>query len=155
MIRVILLKDVPKLGKKFEVKEVRPGYARNFLFPQGLAELATEEVLRTREDFKAKAQEIEKKRREQLKQLAKQIKGVKLEIKVRANKKGKLFGSVDAQKIREALRKRGFLLPPEAKINLKNPLKEIGNYEISIWLGEGQEINISLEIQGEERKKAR
>lgn len=147
-MRVIFLKDVEKVGKKFEVKEVKDGYARNFLIPQGLAKPATEEVLAWLETQK----EIEEKKAEEklkrVQEIASALDGREITIPVQIGKEGQLFGSITSQKISEELKELGFEVK-KGQINLAEPIKEIGEYPVKIQLPDNLEVEIRVIITEE------
>lgn len=130
-MKVILLQDVPNLGRKGDVKEVSSGYASNFLIPKKLAILATskelEKLKRTRElaDQKRKAEE------EKLQETAKKIDGLAIELSEKADENGTLYGSVDKKKIAALLAEKGFEVAEE-KIKLFSHLKKVGEKEVEI-----------------------
>jgi large subunit ribosomal protein L9 len=129
-MKVILLHDVPKFGKKYEIKEAADGYARNFLIARGLAELATEQAV-SRIKMTQKQREDEKRAEEDL--LGKSIEcldGKIFEIKEKANEKGHLFAGIHAKEISDFLKKQEKIDIPEELINLENPIKETGEFEI-------------------------
>lgn len=140
-MKIILLKDVPNLGKVGELKEVRPGYARNFLLPKGLAILPNN----------PKAQEIIKQKSEQANEAAqkkekildelKNIEGRKIIFSVRVNKKGTPFKAIQAKDIGEKLK------IDEKYIETK-PIKKIGEHQILIKIGEAKSsISVVLEAE--------
>jgi len=147
-MKIILLEDVKNLGKKGEIKEVADGYAKNFLFPRNLAVLATSQKIKEVEE-KQKAQE--KKAEAELKtfqKLAEKLDGYELEIKAKATKEGKLFGSLDKEKIAKLLQKNNFSIEP-SQIKLEKPIKEIGEYEVFLEFPHGLEAKIRVIVQGE------
>jgi len=123
-MKVVLLEDVEKLGKKFEVKEVSDGYARNYLIPKGLAKPATKEVL----EWVKIQKEIEEKRAEQelkkVQAMATKVDGQEVVIPVKVGEEGQLYESVGAQKIWEELKKLGFGLK-KSQIELEAEIKVI------------------------------
>ena len=141
-MRVILLQDIEKVGKKYDVKEVKDGYARNFLIPQGLAKPATETALIWLEAQK----EIEvKKAEEELKKIQEKatvIDGQELIIPVKMGEEGQLFESITPQKISEKLKEPGFEIK-KTQIDLKEPIKELGEFPIKIRF----EHNLEAEIK--------
>lgn len=150
-MKVILLQDVEKLGRKNEVKEVADGFARNFLFVKNLAEPATAEALKQWEQNKEAAA---KKAEEELvatEQVASTLDGQEIEIKAKADESGKLFGAISAVKIAKALKDSGFDV---AKNNIKiaEPIKEVGEHEILVELPHGLEAKVRL-IVNEELKE--
>ncbi|TSC60053.1 MAG: large subunit ribosomal protein L9 [Parcubacteria group bacterium Gr01-1014_107] len=131
-MKVILLKDVLKVGQRYEVKNVASGYALNFLIPRGLAKITTSGEVRRIEKMK---EEEEKRKQEKINELREQLKKVeakKIELKWQANDKGHLFEGIQKEDIAEALKSQvGISLEPEF-IYLDKPIKEIGDYEIEI-----------------------
>jgi len=142
-MKIILLKDVEKLGKKGEVKKVADGYARNFLIPQGLAVLATEEELKKLEQRQKIESEKAKKELELYQELALKLDGLELEIPAKVSEDGKLFGAITPSKICEYLKEREFEINPK-QIKLERPIKEIGEYEVTIELPHGLESKIKI-----------
>lgn len=142
-MKVVLLKDVEKLGKKYEVKEVKPGYARNFLLPQGLAKQATKSVLKWLEmqkDIEAKKEEDELK---QVQQLASGIEGQEVAIPVKIGENGEMFESITLQKISEKLKELGFNIKKN-QIILASPIKELGEFPIKIKFNHNLEAEIKI-----------
>ena len=141
-MRVVLLQDIENLGKKYEVKEVKDGYARNFLIPQGLAKPATKEAiiwLETQKEIEAKKAEEELKK---IQEKATAIDGQELIIPVKIGEEGQFFESITSQKISEKLKELGFEIK-KAQIDLKEPIKELGEFPIKIRF----EHNLEAEIK--------
>ena len=131
-MRVILLTDVPKLGKKGEIKNVADGYGRNYLIARGLAVMesdASKKILAKQQDEAAK---LDAQKREEAKELAKVLEGKLLTFKVKA-KEGKVSGSISTKQIEEELKKQGIIID-KRKIKDNEPLKELGTYDIRIEL---------------------
>lgn len=146
-MKVILLKDIPKLGKKYEVKKVKNGYGRNFLLPRKLAEMATKAILKNL-DARIKSEENRKiKIAEKLSWILEKFKGKEIAIKEKANEKGELFGSVSQKTIADKLKEEGFDIPEEC-VELKENIKHVGDYEIKIKIN-GKEANFKLKITDE------
>lgn len=141
-MRVILLKDIEKLGKKYEVKQVKPGFARNFLIPKGLAKLATKKNL----EWLKKRKEIEEKKAEEelkkVQDLASSIDGLEVVIPVKIGEKEQLFESITSQKILEKLKNQGFNIK-KSQIDLKEPIKELGEFPVKVRF----EHNLEAEIK--------
>jgi len=141
-MRIILLQDIENLGKKYEIKEVKAGYARNFLIPKGLAKQATKNVLKWLE----KQKEIEgKKAEEKLKKvqkIASAIDGQEVIIPVKIGEQNQLFESITSQKISEKLKELGFEIKKN-QIELITPIKELGEFPIKIKF----EYNLESEIK--------
>ncbi len=147
-MKVILLQDVENLGKKYEVKEVKNGYARNFLLPQKLAKAATKKALKWLEDQK---EIISREAEEDLKQaqeLASKLDGSEVAINVKIGEEGQLFESINNQKIAEKLKEMGFEIK-KSQIKLDEPIKELGEFPIKISLDHNLEVEISLIISSE------
>ncbi|NQT00202.1 MAG: 50S ribosomal protein L9 [Candidatus Omnitrophica bacterium] len=132
-MEIILRKDVQKLGKAGEVISVKTGYARNFLFPQGLALEASANNLKVVEREKDKTLLRQQQQKQQAQGLADKIKSVSCTITVRAGQDGKLFGSVTSQDVAEAYKSEGIELD-KRKIELEQPIKEEGVYKIQLKL---------------------
>ena len=147
-MKVILLKNVDKLGKEGEVKEVADGYARNFLIPQNLAQPATEQALREAELNAAKKSKTEQTDLEEAQKLAEQLDGRELFIKVK-EKDGTLFGSVNEKTISKAFADEGLKIEPES-VKLEEPIKEVGDYDVRLELPHGLEANIKVILVPEE-----
>jgi large subunit ribosomal protein L9 len=147
-MRVILLEDVENVGKKFEIKEVSDGFARNFLIPKNLAKPATKEALKWLESVK----EIEEKRAEEelkkIQELASKIDGTEIIIPVKMGKNERLFEKIRAQKICEKLKEMGFEIKKN-QIDLKEPIEEIGEYQVKIKFPHNLESEIRVVITSE------
>jgi large subunit ribosomal protein L9 len=142
-IQLILAQAVPKLGQAGDVVKVRPGFARNYLVPQGLATFATAHNLRMIEKHRQRLKELEEARRADLQNLAAQIAQRSLTIEANANPEGHLYGSVNADNIAEALRREGFPVQGE-NVRIEGPLKELGLYTIKIHLAQDVEGEVKL-----------
>ncbi len=147
-MKVILLKDVENLGKKFEIKEVKSGYAKNFLIPQNLAKPATKEALKWLEIQK----EIEVKKAEEaltgIQQIASKIDGLELVISVKIGEKGELFEKITPQKIADKLKEAGFEVK-KTQILLQDPIFELGEFPIKIKFDHNLESEIRVIITEE------
>ena len=127
-VKVILREDIPRLGDAGEVVDVRPGFARNFLLPQGKAILATKASVNALEHHQRVI--AEKQSREKKAQLAEKarIEGIALVIAVQVGEEGKLFGSVTAAQIAELLAAQGVTVD-RRKIELPEPIREVGEHK--------------------------
>ena len=151
-MKVILLQDVEGLGKKYEVKDVKDGHARNFLIPEKMAKAATKQALKWLSDQK---EVIEKEAEEDLKKaqvLASQLDGLELNITVKVGDEGQLFESINSQKIVEKLKEMGFEVK-KSQIKLENPIKELGEFPINITLAHNLESEIKVIIIAEKNKE--
>lgn len=144
-MKVILLQDIDKLGKKYEIKHVTDGHARNFLLPKNLIKPATEENIKWLE---AQKEQIRKESEEELQgvqAVASSLDGLELMLAVKIGEKEQLFEAVNIQKIVEKLKEQGFDIK-KTQIVLKEPIKEIGEFPIKIQLGHNLEVEIKLII---------
>ena len=148
-MKVIILKETGGLGKVGEVKEVANGYARNFLIPKGIAKPATENAEKEIEILK---EALAKKSEEELKlaeELAEKLEGLSIEISAKADEGGKLFGAISQSDIAKALKEKGFKIEKN-KINISEPIKEIGEYEVMISLDHGLEARVEIVVVKED-----
>jgi large subunit ribosomal protein L9 len=142
-MKVILTQDIPALGKKTQVVEVKPGYARNYLLPQGKAMLAGPGSLKQLENrIKTEEQTLSKKKKE-AEELAKKLNEVSCTATVQAGEDDKLFGSVTSADISELLAAQGVKLDKH-KIVLEQPIKKLGVYNIPVKLHADVEANVKL-----------
>ncbi len=147
-MKVVLLDDVEKVGKKFEIKEVADGYARNFLLARNLAKKATLEVLKWVEMQK---ELLEQKAEEELKSIqavASDLDDLEVPIAVKVGEEGQLFESINAQKIAERLKEMGYEVK-KSQIKLEKPLSEIGEFPAKIVLEHNLEAEIRVIITEE------
>ncbi|KKP42825.1 MAG: 50S ribosomal protein L9 [Parcubacteria group bacterium GW2011_GWA1_33_6] len=144
-MKVILLQDIENIGKKYEIKEVKDGYARNFLIPKDLAKLATKKALQWLEEQK---ETVENEAEEDLKktqEVASKIDGIELSIAVKTGPDNQLFESINNVKISEKLKELGYEIK-KSQINLEKPIKELGEFPIKISLDHNLEPEIKLFI---------
>ncbi len=132
-IQVILREDVHALGDAGDIVSVKPGYARNFLVPEGKALLATAERVNEVEHQKRVISEKNAKELKDLESVKAKLQGIVLEIEAQAGDEGKLFGSVTAQNLAERLADKG-LSVDRRKIVLNEPIKTLGEHTVSIRL---------------------
>ncbi|GAB4199121.1 MAG: 50S ribosomal protein L9 [Sandaracinaceae bacterium] len=133
-IQVVLKDDVEKLGKSGEIVKVKPGYARNYLLPRGLAAPATRGNVAQVEHEKKMALARAAKLRSDAEAIAKRIDGLTVEIKMQAGEGDRLFGSVGTKDIAEALKAKGHDVDRK-KIQLPEPIKFAGEHPVTIKLG--------------------
>lgn len=132
-MKVILKTTVDNLGRAGEVKEVKPGYARNFLLPRRLAEAATPAALKYWEKGKEKRQAQVQSEIKTAKELAEKLSGVNLSFSVPASEEGKLFGSVGKSDVLTSLKAAGYEVPKNS-VRLDAPIKTTGEHEVSLRL---------------------
>lgn len=142
-MKVILLENIEKVGKKYDLKEVTNGYARNFLFPRGLAKIADKTVVAWAKEQKEKmVQEVEKDL-EKAGRVAKEIDGMEVEMSVKVGDKGQLFEKINAPKISVRLKELGYEIDKK-QIELKDDIDELGEFEVKIKFEHGLEAQIKL-----------
>ncbi|OIO45279.1 50S ribosomal protein L9 [bacterium (Candidatus Gribaldobacteria) CG23_combo_of_CG06-09_8_20_14_all_37_87_8] len=147
-MKVILLKHIEGVGNEYDIKEVSDGYARNFLFPHDLAKKAGEEEIAIAKEMQAKKGEKAKVDLEKTGKLATSLEGYELELEVKVGDKGQLFEKITAPKIAEALKKQGYHVEKE-NIILAEPIKEIGEYDVSLKFDHNLETEIKVIITAE------
>lgn len=135
-MKVILWKDVPALGRKNDVKEVSGGYARNFLLPQKLAQLATDAAITLLAAKKERGEREKMEDEQKYKIAAEKLKTAVISFKVKMGEKGKAFGSITAAKISDAMKKQGIAVEKEW-IVLDEPIKTTGERAIEIKFPHG------------------
>ncbi len=133
-MKVILVQDVPSLGKAGEVKNVSDGYARNFLLPRGLARAATQGELRQLEQYKRAAAKQARQSLENAKALAERIAQITLTFKAHAGEGTKLYGSITAAEIADKLSAELGKEIDRRKIHLDAPIKQLGSHRVPIRL---------------------
>ena len=148
-MKVILTKDVPKLGTSGEMKTVADGFATNFLIPQRLAVPAAGGAYRAWQHDVASREDKRKREREEAEIAATRIASTTLTMGVKVGEGGKLYGSINNQDIAEALGRRGITVDRH-KIDLENPIKSLGTYKVAIKVYSGMtpEVTIIVEPKG-------
>jgi len=152
-MKVILLQDIENLGKKLDVKEVKDGYARNFLIPKNLVKLATKQSLiwlETQKEIMAKVAEGEL---EETQKKVSAIDGQEITIMTKVGKKEELFESISSQKIAKELKKIGIEIEKK-QVDLETPIKKLGAYQVKIKFEHNLEAEIKVIISAEEEKEA-
>ncbi len=143
---VILLQDVKGTGKAGEIVKVSDGYARNKLFPSGMAKEATQGNVRSSEKQKAIAKQKEEELREQAEALAKKIHGKEVKIPSKGGEKGKLFGSITAKDISEAIHNQWDVTMDKKKIALDSPIKAAGVTEVDVKIHTGIVARVRVNV---------
>lgn len=142
-MKVILKEAVLGLGDQGDVKEVKNGYANNYLFPRGFALQASDKNMKVFEDYKRSQQKKVKRQQAELDQLAETITSLSCNITVKAGEDDKLFGSVTTADIADALKKQNISLD-KRKIILEEPIKQLGVYSVPVHLA--PEIEPQLKV---------
>jgi large subunit ribosomal protein L9 len=149
MAQAILLQDVESLGERGQAIDVAPGYLRNFLIPRKLAAAATPGALEEAQRRREAAEKAEKVRAEREAQAAGLLGKTVLTIHQRAGEDGKLFGSVGAKEIVDALREARDLRIEKKRVRLEQPLREVGTFMVEIELADGTVASVKTIISEE------
>lgn len=146
-MKVIFVKDVPKVAKAGDVKEVSDGYAMNCLLPQGLAKIATAVGIKQVEMLKQKRADLAADEKRGLLLQANALRDRSVVIRTRAEE-GRLFGSVGADEIAAALSAEGIEIDKKI-LSIPKAFKMVGQYEVSAYFGQGIDVSFEVKIQGE------
>lgn len=147
-MKIVLLKDVAKIGKAGDVKEVSDGYAKNFLIARGFAAVATNKLL---SQLEAKKKEIENKKEAELlktKELAGKLNNLEIKVPLKIGEDGKSFGSVTIAKIISAVKKAGFDIE-KSQVDLEENIKTLGTHDVRLNLGHGVIATIKVVSEAE------
>ena len=154
-MRIILLKNVPKTGRRGEIKNVSDGYARNFLFPQSFAEPATKLAIKKIEQENISQKEKRLKTHGEFHVLRESLNDRGVVIRKKADDKGNLYAGVTAEEIIEALKKMSFIVPmklTKKMIELGEHLKTLGERKVKIIFAPDENINFTVQIRDEREK---
>ncbi len=147
-MKIILKREVDKLGDIGDIVVVRDGYARNYLIPKGLAVRATDSMLKAIEtEKKQKAFKIERERKA-ARELAESLERLVLTIKVKAGEEGRLYGTVTPQMVVDGLKAQGFEVDRK-QITIDPPIKQVGKYEVAVKLYSDVVAKLNLEVEAE------
>lgn len=133
-MKVILMKDLEKIGQKGEIVEVKDGYARNFLFPK---EYAVEAINKNLNRLKNKLAAIQKQNEEELQaaqEIANKIESIQVDVKLKVGEGGKTFGSISTKEVADVLKSEFKLDVDRKKLQLENPIKSIGTHAVNVKL---------------------
>ena len=152
-MKVVLLQKIKGFGEKFDIKEVKSGYARNFLIPQRLVRVATPKIIKELESQKAAWEKEKKEKTVQLEAAIKNLLRQELIVELKVGKKGEVFSSVNEDEIKQRVIS---VLSPTLKLgkedlslNLKRPIREIGEYQIEVDFGGGVKAEIKITAKAE------
>ena len=145
LVQVVLRDDIENLGRSGDLVRVKPGYARNYLVPRGLAAFATRGNVAPIEHEKRVALALAAKQRAAAEARAAELSALTVEIAAQAGETEKLFGSVGTRDIAQALAKKGFEVDRK-KILLDEPIKELGEHEVTIKLGSEVQATIKVRV---------
>jgi large subunit ribosomal protein L9 len=144
-MKVILKHDVKGLGREGDVKDVKDGYARNFLFPSGAAVKADTGALKNWERHRAEREERDRVEKDQAEATAERLRGLKLEVAVKSGEKNRLFGSVTNREIAELIAREGIEVDRHA-IHLREPIKTVGDHRVDVRLMPGLEVPVTVTV---------
>lgn len=144
-MKIILLKDVQKVGKKYDIKDVAEGFALNSLIPRGLAKVATKDAIQKVEQLKANDLTNKKIQEELLLKNLEVIKNLRIELKEKANEKGHLFAGVTKETVYEELKKASKLNLDLDSVKLDKPIKEVGEHKVAVEaMGKKAEFTVNI-----------
>lgn len=147
-MKLILLKDDKKIGKKGTIVNAKDGYARNFLIPNGVAIEATQQNIKKLERDRKHEEKIEAQLVSEAKELAEKIEKATIEIKIKAGDSGKLFGSVATKDIAAEYKKQHKIEIDKKKIDLKDPIKTVGTFEVNVKLHHQVSAKAKVTVSG-------
>ncbi len=147
-MKVILTQDIKGVGKKDEIINANDGYARNFLFPKKLAVEANNQNMNLLQGRKDSANYKKEQDKEKANEIKEKISKIMLKIEVKAGESGKIFGSITSKEIAAELKKQYNIDIDKKKINLKEPIKELGTFTIDVKLYEGIIGKLKIDIIG-------
>ena len=148
-MEIILLKDIENLGTKFDVVSVKAGYGRNYLIPQGFAQVANASNKKHNEEIKKQQSAKIAKLIEDYKVLAEKLKASKIVVGAKAGTTGKLFGSVTNIQVAEALKKQFDLTVDRKRVHIIGEVKEVGTYKANVNLYKEVSTEIEFEVVAE------
>lgn len=144
-MKVILKRDVKGLGREGDLKEVKDGYARNFLLPTGAVVAADKGAVANWERHREQREERDRAIRAEAEATAEKLRDLKLEIPVKAGERGRLFGAVTSHQIAEAIRAQGLEIDRHA-MHLREPIKALGDYKVDVRLMPGVDATVNVSV---------
>jgi large subunit ribosomal protein L9 len=144
-MKVILKHDVKGLGREGDLKDVKDGYARNFLLPTGKAVVADKGALANWERHRDQREDRDRAIKAEAEATAERLRELKLEIGVKSGERGRLFGAVTAHQLVEAVRREGIELDRHA-LHLREPIKTLGDYRIDVHLMPGVDSVVAVSV---------
>jgi len=148
--KLLLVADVDALGRSGDIVKVKPGYARNFLLPKGLAMIADKNALRTQERLQIARQQKAAEDRKEAEELAERLKDVTVEMLVKVDQEGHMYGSVSALDIVHLLQEQQEIAVDKRSIQLHQPIKKIGVQTVELKLKEGVTASVLVKVISEE-----
>ena len=144
-MKVILKRDVKGLGREGDMKEVKDGYARNFLLPTGAAAIADKGAVANWERHRDQREERDRHARSEAEAVAERLSALALTIPVKAGERGRLFGAVTSHQVADAIHREGIELDRHA-LHLREPIKALGEYKIDVRLMPGVEATVNVSV---------
>ncbi|MDW8121111.1 MAG: 50S ribosomal protein L9 [Armatimonadota bacterium] len=146
MMKVLLKKDVPNLGRRFQVIEVADGYARNYLIPKGLAEVATPATIKVAETHLRRQLEKDARQEQEAQRLAERLKEAVVEIKVPAGETGRLYHSISAQEIARTISQSLKITLERDHILLEEPIRTLGIHTVPVRLHRNVRTTVRVNV---------
>ena len=150
-MKVILTKDVEKIGSFGEIINVKDGYAKNFLIPTGMAILSTPGNLKQMDLIKKSKVKVEAKSIKEASEIAEQLNGLKVIFKVKSSSEGKMYGSITNKDIADKILSFKKIEVDRKKIDLEDTIKELGDYEIDIRLYKDVKCNVIVSVEPDKK----
>jgi large subunit ribosomal protein L9 len=144
-VKVILKRDVRGLGREGELKEVKSGYARNFLIPTGAVQVADAGALKNWERHRTEREDRERALHDEAEATAEKLRAVRLEVGVKAGEKNRLFGSVTNREIAELLAREGIEVDRH-QVVLKEPIKTVGEHRVTVHVFTGIDASVLINV---------
>lgn len=148
-MKVVLLRDVPNLGRAGEVKEVADGYARNYLIPKGLATPATEGLVRHAVETRQAAEQRRARQLTTAQEMAARLQGATVTLRARAGQGERLYGSITAQQIAEAIAQQLGVEVDRRRIELEAPIRTLGTHSVKVRLGPAIAAQVQVVVERE------
>jgi len=150
-MEIILNEDIDKLGYKNDIVDVKPGYARNYLIPQGMAKVANEPNKKMLRENLRQASHKTEKIKQDAENLSRQLEATNVSVTTKVGTSGKIFGSVNTQHIAKALKEKGFDIDRK-KIKLNEDIKYLGTYTAEVDLHKEVKATINVTVEGEQQE---
>ena len=144
-MKVILKQDVKGLGREGDLKEVKDGYARNFLLPNGKAVLADRGAIANWERHREQREERDRAVRAEAEATAERLRALTIQIPVKAGERGRLFGAVTSHQVAAAINREGIEIDRHA-LHLREPIKALGDYKVDVRLMTGVDAVVNVSV---------
>lgn len=148
-MKVILTQDIKGIGKKYEVKDLADGYARNFVIQRGLGEVATQESLARVEKLKAQRAMEDEMHNKKLDEIVRILKDRHLEFSLKTGENGSVFGSVSRDMISKELRHVGWCSEEHVEVKMDHPIKSTGEHKVTVSLPKGRTAELKINVRSQ------